>query len=97
MELIDYFIIFWASFFNVFLLGFQSKNVHQSRYILAWFTTWGITLAQYYFARYAAIEGGHEFLLTAGIGGSLGIICAIADHDRMSRWIDSKFGEKRHV
>lgn len=77
----DHLLLFAATFSNVFLLGFNSKNVHQSRYVSAFFVSWGITLAQYFFVKYAASDGGLIFILVSGTGGGLGIVCAILMHD----------------
>ena len=83
MSLLDHLLLFGATFANVFLLGFQSKNVHRSRYLLAAVTSVGITIAQYFFVKYAANDGGLEFLMVSGAGGALGIVAAIAIHDWM--------------
>lgn len=83
MGLLDNAILFAASFCNVFLLGFQSKNVQRSRYFLAAVTSAGITLAQYFFVRYAAHGEGTTFLLVSGLAGVLGILAAIRLHDYM--------------
>lgn len=93
MELIDHFLLFSSTFANVFLLGFQSKNVMRSRYKLAAMTSLGITIAQYFFVRYAAHDGGLMFLTVSGAGGSLGIVCAIAVHDWMHRKSQLKIQE----
>jgi len=95
MGLIDYAIIFGSTFFSVFLLGFNSKNVHQSRYFLAFLTSWGITAAQYFFAMYAANGGGLEFITVAGAGGSLGIVTAIYVHDKITPKLDARSKKKR--
>ena len=81
MGLVDHAILFASSFFNVFLLGFQSKNVQHSRYLAAALTSVGITVAQYFFARYAAHGKGAEFLLVSGTAGASGIVTAIAVHN----------------
>lgn len=83
MSLIDYFAIFGATFATVFLLGFQSKNVHQSRYALAALTSFCIGLSQYVFIRYAISTEGAVFIVTSGLGGSVGIVTAIYTHDRV--------------
>lgn len=83
MTLIDHLLLFAATFSNVFLLGFNSKNIHQSRYVSAFIVSWGITIAQYFFVRYAAHNGGLEFIMISGLGGSLGIVTAIFLHDCM--------------
>ena len=84
MGILDHGILFASTFFNVFLLGFNSKNVHQSRYFLAFITSWGITVAQYFFVRYAMAGDGFLFIGVSGIGGSLGIVAAIFIHDRFA-------------
>ena len=80
----DHLLLFVSTFANVFLLGFNSKNIMHSRYVLAFFTSLGITLAQYFFVRYAAEGGGLTFLMISGAGGSLGIISAIWIHDNFT-------------
>lgn len=85
MTFFDHAILFSATFANVFFLGFQSKNVNQSRYFMAFSTSWGITLAQYFFVKYAAGGGGLVFVGVAGVGGSLGIVAAIFLHDFLTR------------
>lgn len=89
MEFTDCIIVFASTFFNVFLLGFNSKNVHQSRYLLAFLTSWGITVAQYFFVKYATHGSGVEFVMVAGVGGSLGIVFAIIVHDHVTPKLDS--------
>lgn len=85
MTPIDNVLLFGSTFANVFLLGFQSKNVMHSRYVLAALTSIGITLAQYFFVRYAANGDGLLFLIVSGMGGSLGIMSAIWVHDRLAK------------
>ncbi|NQZ53232.1 MAG: hypothetical protein HRT93_03150 [Piscirickettsiaceae bacterium] len=84
MGLVDHGILFISTFFNVFLLGFNSKNVHQSRYLLAFVTSWGITVAGYFFVKYAVAGDGFLFIGVSGVGGSLGIIAAIYVHDNFA-------------
>lgn len=83
MTLMSFVIIFVTTFVSVFLLGFQSKNVHQSRYALAALTSSGIALTQYVFIRYAMTTEGLLFVLTSALGGSAGIVTAIYTHDRV--------------
>lgn len=85
MNGIDHLLLAISSFANVFLLGFQSKNVQHSRYWMAAFTSVGICLAQYFFARYAAHGEGWMFLAVSGPAGALGIVIAIKVHDLMLR------------
>ena len=81
MGLHDYLLLFICTFAYVFLLGFNSKNVQHSRYVMAFMVSWGITISNYFFVIYAANEGGVEFILVSGLGGSLGIVSAIYIHD----------------
>jgi len=81
MGLFDYALLFICTYAYVFLLGFNSKNVQQSRYMSAFFVSWGITISNYFFVTYAASEGGLIFILVSGLGGSLGIVTAIYIHD----------------
>lgn len=91
MTLLDGIAIFTSTFATVFLLGFQSKNVHQSRYVLAALTSFCIGLSQYVFIRYAISTEGLAFVLTSGTGGAAGIVTAIYTHDR----VISKSHEKK--
>lgn len=81
MTLLVGIVVFFSTFANVFLLGFNSKNVHQSRYLAAFITSWGITFSQYIFVTHAVKSGGWPFLLISGLGGSIGITLAIFIHD----------------
>ena len=83
METSDHILLFIATFSNVFLLGFNSKNIQHSRYVSAFIVSWGITLAQYFFVKYAASDGGLIFILVSGMGGALGIVTAIFVHDHL--------------
>lgn len=81
MTLLDTILLFASNYVMVFLLGFQSKNVQHSKYALAGATSMGITLANFIFVKFAAGDGhALHFLLTAGAGGSLGIMSAIWVH-----------------
>lgn len=82
MTSLEMFILFVATFANVFLLGFQSKNVHQSRYVMAACTSFGISLANYVFVKMAVDGNSLTFIVTSGLGGSLGIMMAIWVHDK---------------
>lgn len=92
MTLLDGVLIFSAAFANVFLLGFNSKNVQKSKYWLAFVTSFGITLAQYLFVKYASTGGGPLFLTVSGFGGALGIVSAIWVHNNMHKF---KFSRKK--
>ena len=78
--MIDYIILFTASFFLVGLLGLQSKNVQHSRYLSAALTSMAITIANFVFVKVVA-TGGLDMMLTGMVGGACGIIVAIYAHD----------------
>ena len=78
--MIDYILIFTASFFLVGLLGLQSKNVQHSRYIAAAITSMAISLANFVFVKSVA-TGGFDIMATGMVGGACGIIVAIYAHD----------------
>lgn len=77
---VDYLLMFCSSFFVVFLLGLQSKNVNQSRYFAAIVTSFGISVGQFLFAKYAA-TGNVTAFLTCAIGGCMGIAFSIWFYD----------------
>lgn len=52
--LADYFTMFVSNFVLVFLLGLQSKNVNAGRYMAAVTTSFGISVANFIFVKYAA-------------------------------------------
>lgn len=74
--------MFVSNFFVVFLLGMQSKNVQQSRYVAAIATSFGISVAQAMFVQYVAAGDITAFLVCAA-GGCVGIAAAIWTHDRL--------------
>ena len=78
--MIDYIILFIASFFLVGLLGLQSKNVQHSRYLSAALTSMAITVANFVFVKVVA-TGGFDMMFTGMVGGACGIIVAIYAHD----------------
>jgi NAD/NADP transhydrogenase beta subunit len=78
--MIDYIILFAASFFLVGLLGLQSKNVQHSRYLSAALTSMSITVANFVFVKVVA-TGGLDMMFTGMVGGACGIIVAIYTHD----------------
>lgn len=73
--------LFWSSYAQVFLLGFQSKNVQRSKYLLAFVTSLGICVSQFVFVRLGATAAPEWFLPVSGVGGALGIVSAIKVHD----------------
>ena len=68
-----------ASFVVVFLLGLQSKNVNQGRYLAAILTSAGISVAQFMFVKFAA-AGTPLVLLFSLMGGCAGIAFSIWFH-----------------
>jgi len=78
--MIQYIILFIASFFLVGLLGLQSKNVQHSRYLAAALTSMSITVANFVFVKSVA-TGGFDMMFTGMVGGACGIIVAIYAHD----------------
>lgn len=78
----DYLVMFLSSYGVVFLLGIQSKNVMNSRYVAAMFTSLGISVANFLFAKYASVGGIYEFA-TCATGGVLGIASSIWVYDNI--------------
>jgi len=72
----DYLLMFVSNFFVVFLLGLQSKNVNQGRYLAAILTSFGISMANFLFIRYAA-SGDMTVFTTCAAGGACGIAFSI--------------------
>lgn len=86
MTLLDILIMFGTCFLQVFLLGLQSKNVNQGRYAAAVVTSFGISVANFTFVKYAA--GGS---MTAFVSTSVGGCCGIA----ASIWFYKNFMERK--
>lgn len=76
----DYALMFVSNFFVVFLLGLQSKNVNQSRYVAAIMTSFGISMGQFLFAKFAATGNMMAFAVCAA-GGCAGIGFSIWFYD----------------
>ena len=68
--------MFIANFFVVFLLGLQSRNVNEGQYIAAVITSFGISVSQFLFVKYAANGDIWVFLICA-MGGCCGIAFSI--------------------
>lgn len=81
-SLIDILTMFWSNFGVVFLLGLQSKNVMHSRYVAAVVTSFGISIAQFIFVKYAATGNLTVFFVCAA-GGCAGIAASILFHDKV--------------
>lgn len=74
--LLDYTLMWAASFALVFLLGLQSKNVQRSRYLAAVVTSFGISVGNFTFIKYAAVGTLDAFWVCA-VGGCMGIAFSI--------------------
>jgi predicted NodU family carbamoyl transferase len=73
-----------ASFGAVFLKGFQQKNLignHKNALVLTSFAMSAFEVASITMV----VQGGWWAILTMGIGGSTGMLCAVAIHDRLFR------------
>ena len=85
--ILDYLSMFGASFVAVFLLGIQSKNVNQGRYKAAIVTSFGISVSQFFFVKFAS-GGRLDTLAVCAIGGCAGIAFSI--------WFHQTFIERKH-
>ena len=88
-----YTLVFTASFFSVFLLGFNSKLLRDDHIALAAFVSWLITVAQYSmtWAVFSAGLSVQEYLFWAGLGGSVGITVS----QFFYRWLDKHLPDRR--
>lgn len=84
MSALSLLILFATSFGSVFLLGIQSKNVNQGRYIAAMVTSFGISVGQFTFA-HAAASGTLSAFAASAAGGMLGIAASIAFYKRFMK------------
>lgn len=85
-------IVFVSAFFQVFLLGLNSKLLRDDKIVAGFFVSWMITLAQFAYiwaVAHSNISTG-VFLIVSGFGGSIGITAA----QFFYRWYDSKFHRK---
>lgn len=73
---LNYLLMFGSSFFMVFLLGLQSKNVNQGHYLAAIITSFGISVANFLFVKYAA-AGDYLVFAVCATGGCCGIAASI--------------------
>lgn len=74
--LLDYGVMFVSNFILVFLLGLQSKNVNAGRYIAAITTSFGISVANFLFVKYAT-KGSYDVFVVCAVGGCAGISASI--------------------
>ncbi len=72
------FILFFGSFFSVFLLGFNSQLVKDGNVWGAFSIAWFITLSNMLYTRSFVLSSSFEnSYLIAGLGSSIGIVCSI--------------------
>lgn len=76
LALTDYALMFVGSFVLVFLLGIQSRNVVAGRYLAAIITSFGISVSNFIFVKYAA-TGSYDVFFVNAVGGCLGIAGSI--------------------
>lgn len=86
-SLFDYIAMFFANFFVVCLLGFQSKNVVEGKILAAVITSAGISTGQFLFTHYAS-RGGLDVFLVCAAGGCAGIAFSIIAYKRLERFFD---------
>lgn len=87
-SLIEYLLMFAGSFVLVFLLGVQSRNVVAGRYMAAVMTSFGISVSNFIFVKYAA-TGSYDVFFVNAAGGCLGIAGSI--------WFYKHILERRHA
>lgn len=79
--------IFFAGFFNVFLLGLNSQFIRDQQVVMVFIVSWFISVAQ--FTQIYVIANGSspmEMFLSSGLGSSLGIVSSIYFY----RWFNPK-------
>lgn len=77
------FLLFLSSFFTVFLLGLQSKNVNGNHHLLAALTSAGIGLCNLYVIRSVSVRELTDLALIAYLaGGPVGIFTSMWFHDK---------------
>lgn len=85
----QYLLVFTTAYFQVFLLGLNSKLLRDDKVAAGFVVSWMITLAQ--FGYIWAVTNTHlsvmVFLIVSGFGGSIGITTA----QYFYRWYDSAF------
>lgn len=80
--------LFFASFFNVFLLGLNSQFVRDQRVMLVFFLSWGISSSQFVFTRVIAVTTNPMLaFFAAGLGGAFGICSSIYFY----KWFNPRF------
>lgn len=76
MSYFDLIALFAVTFLMVFLLGIQSRNVQRSHYLAAIITSFGISVGNFVFVKFAATGDLLTFAVSAA-GGCSGIAACI--------------------
>ena len=83
------FLIFVASFFQVFLLGLNSQFVRDQQIVMIFMVSWCISCAQFTYTHIVAVAPTDEKLwlfFSSGWGGALGIVSSVYFY----RWFNPK-------
>lgn len=88
---VEYLLMFVGSFVLVFLLGLQSRNVVAGRYLAAVATSFGISVSQFVFVKYAA-TGSYDVFFVNAAGGCSGIAGSIWFYKNI---LEHKYGRNR--
>lgn len=88
MHNIQYLLMFCSSFFTVFLLGIQSKNIINSRYLAAVVTSFGISVAQFAFIKFVA-SGSYTAFFICAFGACAGVSASIWFYDHVLKRKDA--------
>jgi len=78
--MIEIIAIFFAGFFNVFLLGINSQFVRDQHYVMVFIVSWFISVAQFTQIHVIANIGDTgvaAIFFSSGLGSSLGIVSSI--------------------
>lgn len=81
--MIDALIVFAACYFVVFALGFQSLNVNQGKYAMAFFTSLVIGICNWALLKIVPQPNGSLLFVAYMSGGPLGIISAMWVHKKI--------------
>lgn len=87
-ELLSILMVFSAAYFTVLLLGLQSKLMRDNIWMMSFFTSWGITVAQTAstYAIAHSVLGIWEYVFWSGWGGSLGIVSSHFVYQLYEKW-----------
>jgi hypothetical protein len=87
--MINALLVFVSCFFVVFALGFQSLNVNQGKYAMAFLTSFLISVGNWALLKIVPQPDANILVFVAYMtGGPLGIICAMWVHRKL-------FGKKK--